>query len=218
MQANTISNIYLVRHGLREDMVHPEWKASAVRPFDPPLSEEGLRQAEDIARALEAAGVRALYSSPFLRAVQTAAATSALMRLPVKLEPGFAEFINREWFEEVPDFLDMEDLQTHCPLIDAKYAPAHPGVELESDESVDVRGRVRRTLDTILARSEPGPVAIFTHGSPLCQATLVLLGSLDGVDTGMGAITTAGRAGESFRLIASSSAHLRDADTIRRFH
>ena len=37
--------LWLVRHGSRRDFEEPEWAARAARPFDPPLSARGRREA-----------------------------------------------------------------------------------------------------------------------------------------------------------------------------
>ncbi len=211
-------HIFLIRHGLREDMLHPDWKTTAARPDDTPISGEGVRQAEDIAEILEKAGVQALYSSPFLRAVQTAAATSNRMNLPVRIEPGFAEFISPEWFEQIPALLSLEELQKECPRIDPTYQAVIGELTFEDGEAADLRQRVDKSLQHILAWRPNETLAIFTHGAPLCQAVSLLIDTLENIDTGMAAITQVECLEGKFRLISSSSAHLRDKDHIRRFH
>jgi len=78
--------IYVVRHGERYDHIHPEWKATAKRPHDPHLSVAGVKQARTTGqfiahrtrkeRGEEEMADIAIYTSPFLRCVQTAKAIS----------------------------------------------------------------------------------------------------------------------------------------------
>ena len=78
--------IWLLRHGERYDCTDPKWKATAKRPHDPHLSRAGLAQGYAAGRlihqhALEHCGVEhladiAIYTSPFLRCVQTAKSIS----------------------------------------------------------------------------------------------------------------------------------------------
>ena len=78
--------IYVIRHGERYDSIHPEWKATAKRPHDPHLSPAGVKQAyttgQFIAhrtrkeRGENAMADIAIFTSPFLRCVQTAKAVS----------------------------------------------------------------------------------------------------------------------------------------------
>ena len=78
--------VYVVRHGERYDCIHPEWKATAKRPHDPHLSAAGVKQARTTGQFIahrtrkergdEAMADIGIYSSPFLRCVQTAKAIS----------------------------------------------------------------------------------------------------------------------------------------------
>ena len=79
-------SIWLLRHGERCDTTDAKWKATAKRPHDPPLSRAGVAQGYAAGRlihqrTLERHGVEQLadieiYTSPFLRCVQTAKALS----------------------------------------------------------------------------------------------------------------------------------------------
>ena len=60
--------IYLVRHGVCED------SHTMLGQSDPPLTEEGLAQAELLAKGLAQRGVERIVASPLQRAVQTAQA------------------------------------------------------------------------------------------------------------------------------------------------
>ena len=84
--ADVVKYVYVVRHGERYDCVHPEWKATAKRPHDPHLSAAGVKQAHATGQFIahrtrkergddEMADI-AIYTSPFLRCVQTAKAIS----------------------------------------------------------------------------------------------------------------------------------------------
>jgi broad specificity phosphatase PhoE len=72
--------LYLIRHGDRWDYSHPEWKASAKRPGDPPLSTLGHEQARETGIFLDSLlaqdGITTpeaitWLASPFLRTLQT---------------------------------------------------------------------------------------------------------------------------------------------------
>lgn len=72
-------SLFIVRHGDRWDYSHPEWRASAQRPGDPPLSTLGHQQARETGVLLDKlfaeeginAGDVTWLSSPFLRTIQT---------------------------------------------------------------------------------------------------------------------------------------------------
>ena len=83
---DVVRYIHVVRHGERYDCVHPEWKSTAKRPHDPQLSTAGVKQARTtgqfiaprtkMERGEDAMADIAIYTSPFLRCVQTAKAIS----------------------------------------------------------------------------------------------------------------------------------------------
>ena len=67
-------SVWVVRHGERIDAVEKGWKKTAARPHDPPLTPTGFEQAAATGRALRDHRLDAIYTSPFLRCVQTATA------------------------------------------------------------------------------------------------------------------------------------------------
>jgi len=77
--SNNTQSIFIVRHGDRWDYSHPEWRATAARPGDPPLSTLGHQQARETGAYLDTLfaeeGIAAKdvvwLSSPFLRTIQT---------------------------------------------------------------------------------------------------------------------------------------------------
>ena len=42
-----IQRIFIIRHGERLDNVDYEWELTAERPYDPPLTDDGTKQAFD---------------------------------------------------------------------------------------------------------------------------------------------------------------------------
>lgn len=210
--------IYLIRHGIRRDFEDPAWKLSAENPDDPPLAAAGLGQAEDIARALVGSGIGAIYSSPFLRALQTAGPAAGLLGVPVRIEPGFGEWLSPDFFSGPPRLLSPEEAAAICPQVERSYRPAHVPGGLEADETVEVRERVKSSLESIMRRAPEESFAVFTHGSPLVQAVVGLLGRLEDVDTRMGSITRIACGDGKFTLVSSDCHHLRQTDTHLRFH
>jgi broad specificity phosphatase PhoE len=110
--------VVVVRHGERLDYVMRDagqnWVASAARPWDPPLTTNGMEQAKNLGKALPhilkqhklPPNIKSIYSSPFLRCRQTALGIAESMtsddnntsNTKVKVELGLAESINENWF------------------------------------------------------------------------------------------------------------------------
>ena len=100
-------HLFLVRHGDRQDydpIRGPIWKKQAEqipqqRRKDPPLSSLGHSQARDVAVELQTRQLKYnlqaspphIYSSPYLRCIQTATPTADLLNTSIHLENGLAE-------------------------------------------------------------------------------------------------------------------------------
>jgi probable phosphoglycerate mutase len=115
--------LILIRHGLPEKVINQDGT-----PADPPLSEEGLKQAELVANWLEHEQIDKLYASPMRRAVQTAEPLAKVKGLDIELREGVAEYDRKS------------DLYIPCRTIER--------VRLRSLEEVndgrDCRGRFSR--------------------------------------------------------------------------
>ncbi len=87
------TQIYLVRHG------QTGWNAEGrlCGSSDVPLSEEGFAQARRLANRLVSVPLDAIYSSPLLRARQTAELIASLHGLPVILESALREVDYGDW-------------------------------------------------------------------------------------------------------------------------
>jgi broad specificity phosphatase PhoE len=211
-------HFYFVRHGKRVDFENPAWRESAANPHDTPLSETGLRQAEDIATALEGCGIRHIFSSPFLRTLETAHPLAERLGVPLLREPGFSEWLNPAWFETAPRWMPVNEAAARFSRIDPGHEPLLEPCFPEETESPGVYNRVGLVLERLVKRFPDGDVAIFAHGSPLGQGIARLIGTLEGIDLHMGAVTTIALSDQGVRLVHSGSGHLRDADSRLRFH
>lgn len=60
---------YFVRHGESETNVHGIF---SNRGYQHPLTKKGIQQAQELVRQLAGASINRIYTSPIMRAVQTA--------------------------------------------------------------------------------------------------------------------------------------------------
>ncbi len=140
--------IWLARHGNRYDFVYPEWFNTAPRRYDPPLSKDGMIQAEQLAKRLESQEIEHIFSSPFLRTIQTAYPIAEKLNLPIKLESGLGEWHNSDWMTETPETHSRGELELLYPLIDWNYTPQ---IFPQYPETIsDVRQRIKKTIAIIL--------------------------------------------------------------------
>src|SRR5436305_15084177 len=91
--AGTAVRILLARHGETVSNVEGRWQGQT----DSPLTERGLAQARELARALANESLAAIYSSDLGRAYQTAAVVAEPHNLPVTTEPRLRELDVGRW-------------------------------------------------------------------------------------------------------------------------
>ena len=92
--------VLIARHANRLDFVYPDWFLTAERRYDPPLSDDGMIQAQQLAKRLKGERITHIFASPFLRTIQTANAIAEVLDLSIKLEIGLSEWLNPEWMTE----------------------------------------------------------------------------------------------------------------------
>ena len=126
--------VWIARHGNRLDFVKPEWFNTAKRRYDPPLSEDGFIQAQQLGKRLEKERISHIFASPFLRTIQTASEVAKILDLPIKLESGIGEWHNPDWMTEHPETHPRELLEKDYPHIDwnssSYLVPKYPETEV----------------------------------------------------------------------------------------
>jgi broad specificity phosphatase PhoE len=166
--------IFIARHGSRLDVEDPAWVHQAQRPWDPPLAPRGRAQARRLAARLADKGVDYIFSSPFLRTLETAEPLADILDLPLKVESGLSEWLTPEWFPLPEPALTLDGLVKYFPRIDIRYAArgkAHFG---ETGPQALQRSAATAIL---LAQDFTGNLALFGHGASLLGAVSGLLGT-----------------------------------------
>jgi broad specificity phosphatase PhoE len=194
----TARAIWLARHGSRLDFDDPEWARSAARPYDPPLSGHGREQARGMADRLARVPIAYLFSSPFLRCVETAAPIAERVGVAIRIERGLSEWLNSEWFPEPPELLPLSVLAESFPRVDVTYRSRGDAQYGESGP-----GALRRSGDTArkLAAEYAGNLVMVGHGASVLGAMAALLG-LDPErvpDVGYGGLVELAEAGKLWR-------------------
>jgi hypothetical protein len=131
--------LFIIRHGERLDKVNTSWKNHALRPHDTPLSKTGHKQAERLGKwlygKLPINHPITIFSSPFIRCVQTADAISTQLEglkydglysdkfTDICIEPGLCEDPSYlEGMEQNPIwFLNSHDLMSISHRINLQY-------------------------------------------------------------------------------------------------
>ncbi|MFB8790072.1 MAG: histidine phosphatase family protein [Potamolinea sp.] len=165
--------VWIARHGNRLDFVNPEWFNTAERPYDPPLSSDGLVQAKQLGKRLVGEGIVHIFASPFLRTVQTAYQVAEALDLSIKLELGLSEWLNPAWMTSDPERMPIELLQEKFPRIDSSYTSRVIACYPETNEMV-----LERTAQTarLLTAEFSEDMLLVGHGASVVGTTQGLLG------------------------------------------
>jgi broad specificity phosphatase PhoE len=165
--------IWIARHASRLDFADPEWHRTAERPHDSPLSLAGRAEAWALGERLRHEPIAHLFASPFLRAVETAAAVAEALDVSVKVERGLSEWLNRAWFPAPPETLPLSELVAGCRRVDPGYASR--GQARYGESAGEALGRSGETARR-LAGEFPGDLLLVGHGASVLGATAGLLG------------------------------------------
>jgi probable phosphoglycerate mutase len=137
--------LILIRHGL------PERRSDTA---DPPLTAEGLDQAQRTARLLARERIDAVFSSPMVRAVQTAEPFAGLSGHPIQTREGIVEF-DRGTGAYIPmEELKRDDYEAWKAFVAGGY-------------QIDIAGFQKTVVETLEGIVEGHPskrVAVFCHG------------------------------------------------------
>jgi broad specificity phosphatase PhoE len=170
--ASAPQRIWIARHGNRADFADPQWRQAAARPHDPPLSPDGLVQADELGRRLLGEGIAHVFTSPFLRAIQTASRVADILGLAVRIEHGLTEWLNLEWFPSAPEYLPLEEAAALFRVVATDYASAVLPSYPETWEQMEARMAMAATM---LAERFPGDMLFIGHGATvlgICHALL----------------------------------------------
>jgi broad specificity phosphatase PhoE len=170
------TNIYLARHGHRQDMADEHWHKTATRPSDPGLSDLGLIQARQLAQRLRHCAITHVFASPFLRTVQTAAAIAEIVDCDINVEQGICEWLNPDWMPQAPELLSLDQLHADYPRIDLGYRSRGHRAWPEASEQNDAWPKVDATMKAIMSEFT-GNLVLIGHGSSVAGMALSLTGT-----------------------------------------
>lgn len=149
--------LLLIRHAESEWNASGRWQGHG----DPPLSARGVEQAAELARAMEGAAVDRLLCSDLRRAVQTAQALGAALKLNPEPTAVLRELNVGRWTgltrEEIrrSDGDLLEAFLTEDPTV-------RPG-GAEGETRNELRRRVREAVKKLAAEQPQGRIALVVH-------------------------------------------------------
>ena len=208
--------VWIARHGNRLDFVNPEWFNTAARRYDPPLSEDGFWQAAELGQRLKNENISHIFTSPFLRTIQTANEVAQVLNLPLKLEAGLAEWHNPQWMTETPETHPRDCLAKEYPLIDWSYqsclTPQYP------ESEADVNQRTGETVKQLVTKFSEN-ILLVGHGASVFGSTQGLVENTPALQVPLCCLTKVVRGDNRWELeFYADTSHLSQTETQVRWN
>ena len=153
----TAAALCVARHG------ETDWNKRGILQgwLDVPINEVGRRQASDMAAAFHGAGFSAVWSSPLVRARETAEIIAAAFKLP---PPSCHEGLKERHFGAMQG-VPKSELAEMNPALMEQILRRNPAAQFGGGESVDeFADRTIRACTEIGTRHDGGRVLVITHG------------------------------------------------------
>lgn len=172
-----ITKIILLRHGESEKNI---LNISSILKDKYPLTEKGIKQIEDTSKELKTFinDNVVLYTSPVLRAKQTADIIAKQLNLKIEKEDERLLEINKGKFTDSgidllksKEYQEFKSQRKECNY-DKTYKTPYPGQDGESRQ--DVENRLKDFFDEILPKNQGKTIIITAHGAPLHCARKIL--------------------------------------------
>jgi probable phosphoglycerate mutase len=154
---NFPAQICVTRHG------ETDWNVRGILQgwFDIPINEQGRRQAHLLATGFASAGFTAIWTSPLMRARETAEIVAAMLRLP---PPSCHEGLKERHFGAIQG-VPKSELAELNPLLLQQILRRNPAAEFEGGESMDeFADRIFGAFAEIGAFHAGNRVLVITHG------------------------------------------------------
>ena len=162
--------IYFVRHG--ETILTPERKFSGTGTLDPELMQEGLDQAELVAKECAKLGAEVLISSPLKRTRQTAEAIARTTGLDIIFDEAWYELSFGTWDgKAIEEVREQEPDEYQAWLNSSSYAP--PGGESYDEASI----RIEEALEKLVAEYPGKKIIVVTHNGVIKTAAKIAVGA-----------------------------------------
>lgn len=161
--------LYLVRHGQTDCSRENRMCGAGI---DSPLNAAGERMAQALGEAFADLPWTAMYSSPMLRARQTAAPLAERTGLPITLLDGLKEIAYGSWDGRLESEVEESEPEAwaNWQRDSGRFAP--PGGE----NAHDLAARAMPAIETIRAAHADGRVIAFAHKATIRVVVCALLG------------------------------------------
>jgi probable phosphoglycerate mutase len=166
------AELLLVRHGESAAAVEGQPFPLVDGQGDPPLHEEGRRQAQLVAERLAGENVTAIYVSNLQRTSQTAAPLAERLGITPVVEPDIREVHLGEWEGGIFRKHVLEGHPLAVKMRTEQRWDVIPGAE----PAAAFRERLRRGITNIASKHPDETVAVFSHGAAMGEIIAIATG------------------------------------------
>ena len=150
--------LYIIRHGATANNLEKPPRVQG-QASDPPLTPLGTQQAKETGKFLRRAALSGVYSSPLLRAVQTAEAVAAPHALAVQICPDVIEVDTGKW-----DGLNWDEIQRDFPEAYHSFMHTPETHGYPSGETMsDVLARSSAAIEKLMSENLGHSIAMVAH-------------------------------------------------------
>lgn len=147
--------LFLIRHA--ESVWNRERRIQGSE--DPGLSEEGIRQAESLAKILKRENIQIIYASGLKRCAQTAKAISKQTKAPIEFLSEIEEIILGDWQGKTAEQVKREYPKIYNDWLDSPSKAKIPGWE----GIAKFTRRVHKAFDFIISSNSANSICVVTH-------------------------------------------------------
>ncbi|KAI9487875.1 MAG: histidine phosphatase superfamily [Benjaminiella poitrasii] len=174
-----VKEIWVVRHGYREDWVNDNPPLPTRLRNDPTLSKLGRKQSQEVAAFLKTKNIDRIYSSPFYRVLETVYPLVEQTNVPLYIDYSMAEWYGSAHGQYLPcaPLAELKELFPKLNIEDHQSSiPLPTGIESVHECHI----RVKKGLDKLIAQldNEPNsPQTILLSGhaaSAICAVRALL--------------------------------------------
>ena len=167
------TELLLVRHGASADSVEGESFELVEGQGDPPLSEAGRHQAEQVALRLAHELIDGVYVSTLQRTAQTAAPLVDRTAIAPVVDADLREVYLGEW----EGGLLRQKAVDRDPMFEAVFREERWDVVPGAESRAAFGGRLRAAVERIAASHPGGRVVVFSHGAAIGEIMAQASGS-----------------------------------------
>ena len=167
------TELVLVRHGASADSVEGESFEMVEGQGDPPLSEVGRHQAEQVALRLAGEPIDGMYVSSLRRTAETAAPLVERTGITPVVDPDLREVFLGEW----EGGLLRQKAVDRDPMFEQVLREQRWDVVPGAESRAVFGGRLRGAIERIAATHPGGKVVVFSHGAAIGEILAQASGS-----------------------------------------